>query len=69
MYGEFDEAALEARLDELRDEHRALDREVEALQAFGVTDQLKLMRLKRRKLALKDEIFAIEDQLNPDIIA
>mgnify|MGYP006283127943 FL=1 len=69
MYGEFDEAALEARLAELRDEHRALDQEVEALQAFGVTDQLKLMRLKRRKLFLKDEIFAIEDQLNPDIIA
>jgi hypothetical protein len=35
----------------------------------GVVDQLKIMRLKRRKLALKDEIFRLEDILNPDIIA
>jgi hypothetical protein len=35
----------------------------------GVVDQLKVMRLKRRKLTLKDEIYRIEDILNPDIIA
>jgi hypothetical protein len=28
-----------------------------------------LGRFKRRKLALKDEIAALEDQLTPDIIA
>ncbi|MFP4518916.1 MAG: YdcH family protein [Oceanicaulis sp.] len=69
MDGEFDEAALKRRLDELNREHRALDEEVQALTMCGVVDQLKVMRLKRRKLQLKDEIFRVEDVLNPDIIA
>lgn len=69
MDGEFDEAALRRRLMELQDEHRALDDEVRALTMCGVIDQLKVMRLKRQKLALKDEIFRIGDRLNPDIIA
>lgn len=69
MDGEFDEAALRRRLMELQDEHRALDEEVRALTMCGVIDQLKVMRLKRQKLALKDEIFRIGDRLNPDIIA
>lgn len=69
MDGEFDEDALRARLDELHNEHRALDEEVRALTMCGVVDQLKVMRLKRRKLSLKDEIFRIDDMLNPDIIA
>jgi hypothetical protein len=33
------------------------------------SDQLLIKRLKKRKLALKDQITAIEDQLLPDIIA
>jgi len=69
MDGEFDEAVLKLRLDELQRDHRALDDEVRALTMCGVVDQLKVMRLKRRKLALKDEIARIEDRLNPDIIA
>lgn len=69
MDGEFDEAALRRRLEELENEHRALDEEVQALTMCGVVDQLKVMRLKRRKLALKDEIFRVADLLNPDIIA
>jgi len=69
MDGEFDEAALKRRLDELHREHRDLDDEVRALTMCGVVDQLKVMRLKRRKLQLKDEIFRVEDLLNPDIIA
>ncbi|MEQ8406050.1 MAG: DUF465 domain-containing protein [Oceanicaulis sp.] len=69
MDGEFDEAALQRRLDELQREHRDLDDEVKALTMCGVVDQLKVMRLKRRKLQLKDEIFRVEDMLNPDIIA
>lgn len=69
MDGQLTESALRTRLEELRREHRMLDDEVRAAQDNGVVDQLKVMRLKRRKLALKDEIFMIEDQLNPDIIA
>ncbi|XBQ17284.1 MAG: DUF465 domain-containing protein [Oceanicaulis sp.] len=69
MDGEFDETALRRRLADLEREHRALDAEVSALTMCGVVDQLKVMRLKRRKLQLKDEIFRIEDLLHPDIIA
>ncbi len=35
----------------------------------GRPDQLTLRRLKKQKLALKDQIVRIEDQLIPDIIA
>ncbi len=69
MDGELNFEALEKRLGELEREHRALDEEVRALTMCGVVDQLKVMRLKRRKLSLKDEIYRIEDILNPDIIA
>ncbi|MGX6646770.1 YdcH family protein [Maricaulaceae bacterium MS644] len=69
MDGQFDETALKRRLEELQREHRSLDDEVGALTMCGVVDQLKVMRLKRRKLVLKDQIFQLEDMLNPDIIA
>jgi len=39
----------------------------EEASPFG--DQLLIKRLKKKKLALKDQITAIEDQLLPDIIA
>lgn len=57
------------RLSQLRLEHRDLDAAIEALRASVNNDQLQLARLKKRKLRLKDEIQALEDQLIPDIIA
>lgn len=57
------------RLAGLRTEHRDLDAAIEALLASLATDQLQLARLKKRKLRLRDEIMALEDQLIPDIIA
>jgi hypothetical protein len=35
----------------------------------GRSDPLRIQRLKKRKLALKDRMVALEDQLLPDIIA
>ncbi|KAF0210116.1 MAG: hypothetical protein FD172_2850 [Methylocystaceae bacterium] len=35
----------------------------------GVSDQLQIQRLKKRKLLLRDRIAYLEDQLTPDIIA
>jgi hypothetical protein len=64
-----DEAAIAARLDVLKVEHRDLDAAIAALAEAGVPDQLRLARLKKRKLRLRDEIAALEDQLVPDIIA
>lgn len=60
---------LRDELVQLRSEHRALDDEISTLEADGAIDQLTIRRLKKRKLALKDQITKIEDQLLPDIIA
>ena len=61
--------ALAMRLEQLRTEHRDLDAAIEALAGAATGDQIRLARLKKRKLMLKDEIAALQDQLVPDIIA
>lgn len=61
--------ALKARLVEMREEHRALDSAIMALQTHNGGDPLQLARLKKRKLVLRDQIQWIEDRLTPDIIA
>jgi len=63
------EEMLRIRLNVLRQEHRDLDDAIHALQTAARADALTLRRLKKQKLALKDQIFKIEDQLIPDIIA
>ncbi len=64
-----DELVLQATLDRLRTDHRDLDAAIAALAATATPDQLRLARLKKRKLRLRDEIARIEDALIPDIIA
>jgi hypothetical protein len=61
--------ALRAELARLRQEHRDLDAAIDALQSSLRPDPLQMRRLKKRKLALKDRISALEDKLLPDIIA
>lgn len=60
---------LRIKLEVLRREHRDLDAAIQALEAQMRPDQLMLRRLKKQKLALKDQIARIEDGLIPDIIA
>jgi hypothetical protein len=64
-----DERSLRHQLAQLKQEHRDLDEAIMALEAAQERDQLRLTRLKKRKLGLKDEIARLEDQLLPDIIA
>lgn len=64
-----DEKELRARLELVSEEHRDLDAAIEALRAVSGHDQIQLMRLKKRKLRLKDEIAQLNDYLLPDIIA
>jgi hypothetical protein len=64
-----DERELREELARLRAEHRDLEVEIAAQEALALPDQLHIKRLKKRKLALKDRITAIEDQLLPDITA
>ena len=60
---------MRKRLAILRIEHRDLDAAIDALTAAGSPDQLQIARLKKRKLALRDQIAMLEDYLVPDIIA
>ncbi len=64
-----DDRNLRQKLARLRQEHRDLDEAILALEDAAQRDQLRLTRLKKRKLGLKDEIACLEDQLLPDIIA
>ena len=57
------------QLHELETEHRDLDDVIERLGDDKPFDQLKLQRLKKRKLALKDEISKLRSRILPDIIA
>jgi hypothetical protein len=65
---DFDEM-LSVKLQVLRREHRDLDEAVHALELSGRPDVLTLRRLKKQKLAMKDQIAQIENKLIPDIIA
>jgi len=64
-----DQQVLQQELQQLRDKHRQLDNEIKALREIGAVDMLKIGRMKKVKLRLKDRIAAIEDSLTPDIIA
>lgn len=64
-----EDKAVHARLGLLRQEHRDLDAAITALAEAHARDQLLLARLKKKKLALKDQILQLENQLIPDIIA
>ncbi len=60
---------FEDELSRLKEEHRDLDMAIDALERSGLSDQLQIQRLKKRKLALKDRMIRLEDILTPDIIA
>ena len=56
-------------LAELREEHRDLDQAIERMSMDPWQDQLRIRRLKKRKLKLKDWIARLESQLIPDLDA
>ena len=57
------------RLALLMIEHRDLDEVITRLADDPMSNQLQLQRLKKRKLALKDQIMLLRSQTLPDIIA
>ena len=60
--------ALE-RLRELRISHRDLDYLIDRLSDDPLVDQLRLRRLKKRRLILEDMIEQLESELIPDLDA
>ncbi|MDD9962977.1 MAG: DUF465 domain-containing protein [Gammaproteobacteria bacterium] len=64
-----DSAELTKWLEELRIEHRDLDEVIHHLISTGHHDTMRVQRLKKRKLKLKDTISKLESQLIPDLDA
>jgi hypothetical protein len=60
---------MRVKLEELRSEHRDLDDVIRQMAETSPFNQLQIQRLKKRKLALKDQIIQLESKLLPDIIA
>ena len=58
-----------ARLQELRVSHRDLDYLIDSLSHDPMVDQLRIRRLKKRRLVLKDMIVRMESELIPDLDA
>ena len=61
--------AIRSRIVELKQLHRDLDETIAGLQEGGYVDQLRLRRLKKQKLQLKDELAKLESLLIPDLDA
>ncbi len=59
---------LMQEIDMLRAEHRTIDLMLQELQDGGA-DMIRLQKLKKRKLFLRDRIAMLESMLYPDIIA
>ena len=56
-------------LETLRTEHRDLDVAINHLMISRHHDNMRIQRLKRRKLKLKDAIHKLESELIPDLDA
>ena len=61
-----EEKVIKQKIALLEDEHRGLDLKVGVSRSI---DMLEVQRLKRQKLALKDQISRLYSMLHPDIIA
>lgn len=64
-----DPSEIARKLAKLRKEHRGLDQAINSLSDDPAADQLRLRRMKKRKLKLKDWIAYLESRLIPDLDA
>tara|TARA_B100001996_G_C18488606_1_gene526689 strand:- start:114 stop:317 length:204 start_codon:yes stop_codon:yes gene_type:complete len=60
---------IKNKLNDLISQHAELDDAIERINEVVPFDQIKLQRLKKRKLTLKDEIRNLKSKILPDIIA
>ncbi len=60
---------LQEKLADLEREHRDLDQEIDRLVHTPPVDLLTIQRLKKKKLAIKDQITKLKSDILPDIIA
>ncbi|MDS7595127.1 DUF465 domain-containing protein [Agrobacterium tumefaciens] len=63
-----DQADIRLALARLRQEHEDYDAAINAMIQTNC-DALRVQRMKKKKLAVKDKMSQLEDQVVPDIIA
>jgi len=63
-----EQADIRLALARLRQEHEDYDAAINAMVATGC-DALRIQRMKKKKLGIKDKMTSLEDQIIPDIIA
>ncbi len=63
-----EQAELRLAAARLRQEHADYDAAIEAMITTGC-DAIRIQRMKKKKLSIKDQLSKIEDQIIPDIIA
>lgn len=63
-----EQAELRLSAAKLRQEHEDYDTAINAMIQVGC-DALRIQRMKKKKLAIKDKLSKVEDQIIPDIIA
>lgn len=65
---EQEQAEVRLAFARLKQEHADYDAAIEAMIATGC-NPLQIQRMKKKKLAIKDKLQDLEDQIIPDIIA
>lgn len=65
---EQEQAEVRLEFAKVKQEHSDYDAAITAMLATGC-DALQIQRMKKKKLALKDRLKELEDQIIPDIIA
>ena len=65
---EQEQAEIRLEFARLKQEHADFDAAINAMIAMAC-DPLQVQRMKKKKLAMKDRIKALEDRIIPDIIA
>lgn len=63
-----EQAEIRLTVARLRQEHEDFDAAINAMIQTGC-DALRIQRMKKKKLAIKDKLSKLEDQIIPDIIA
>jgi hypothetical protein len=63
-----DQAELRLSHARLKTEHADFDAAITAMVAMGC-NPLQIQRMKKKKLAIKDKLKQLEDEILPDIIA
>jgi hypothetical protein len=66
--GDQEQATLRLQAARLRQEHADFDAAINAMEITGC-DRLQIQRMKKKKLAVKDRLQDVEDQIIPDISA